>query len=64
MLPIIFAGFTSGRKGLGMQLGLYLMPDPCSPWFRLDGVVLVGGIRGEEGYSVFLDIVFRYIAIR
>ena len=58
------AGFTSRLKGLGTQLGLYLMPDPCSPWFYLDRVFFVGGIRGEEERSVLPDIVFRYPASR
>ena len=47
-----------------MQLGLCLMPDPCSPWFNLDRIFFVGGIRGEEERSVLPDIVFRYPASR
>ena len=64
VLPISVAGFTSRLKGLGTQLGLYLMPDSCSPWFYLNTVLFVGGIRGEEELSVLPDIVFCYPARR
>ena len=64
VLPISVAGFTSRLKGLGTQLGLYLMPGPCSPWSYFNTVFLVGGIRDEEELSVLPDIVFRYPASR
>ena len=64
VLPISVAEFTSRLKGLGTQLGLYLMPDPFSPWFYLNTVFFVGGIRGEEELSALPDIVFCYPASR
>ena len=63
VLSISVAGFTSRLKRLRTQLGLYLMPDLCSPWFNLD-MFFVGGIRGEEERSVLPVIVFRYPASR
>ena len=64
VLSITFTGCTSRLEGLGTQLGLHLMPDPCNPWFHLNRVFFVGGVRGEEEVSVLPGIVFRYPASR
>ena len=60
VLPITFAGCTSRLEGLGIQLGLYSIPDPYSPWLHLNRVFFVRGVRGDEEVSVLLGIVFRY----
>ena len=50
---------TEGVRGTA---ALYLMPDPCSPWFYLNTESSVGGVRHEVGFNVLPEIVFSSIA--
>ena len=49
-------------EGVRDTAALYLMPDPCSPWFYLNTVSSVGGVRHEEDFNVLPEIVFSSIA--
>ena len=47
------------NEGVRDTAGLYLMPDPCSPWYYLNTASAVGSSRHEEELNVLPDIVFR-----